>query len=111
MIFKLLPNVKIAWSDVWVGASLTSLLFTVGKVIIGFLHWKECVGFRVRSRRKSLLPKGRAVAIRFVPDLCLAVSTKCRYQRRGVRLQMINRSSCGGRSSMAESRKMHAKLG
>ena len=35
-IFKLLPSVKIAWSDVWVGASLTSLLFTVGKFIIGF---------------------------------------------------------------------------
>jgi membrane protein len=36
MIFKLLPSVKIAWNDVWVGASLTSLLFTVGKFFIGF---------------------------------------------------------------------------
>jgi membrane protein len=41
MIFKLLPNVKIAWSDVWVGASLTSLLFTVGKFIIGFYIGKS----------------------------------------------------------------------
>lgn len=36
MIFKLLPDVKIAWSDVWVGAVLTSLLFTAGKFLIGF---------------------------------------------------------------------------
>jgi membrane protein len=36
MIFKLLPDAKIAWSDVWVGAGLTSVLFTVGKFLIGF---------------------------------------------------------------------------
>jgi membrane protein len=35
-IFKFLPNVKIAWSDVWSGAVLTSLLFTLGKFLIGF---------------------------------------------------------------------------
>jgi membrane protein len=36
LIFKFLPDVKIAWSDVWVGAALTSLLFTAGKFLIGF---------------------------------------------------------------------------
>jgi membrane protein len=36
MIFKLLPDVRISWSDVWVGAALTSLLFTAGKFLIGF---------------------------------------------------------------------------
>jgi membrane protein len=36
MIFKLLPNIKIAWTDVWIGAVLTSLLFTAGKFVIGF---------------------------------------------------------------------------
>lgn len=36
MIFKLLPDVRIAWRDVWVGAILTSLLFTAGKFLIGF---------------------------------------------------------------------------
>jgi membrane protein len=30
MIFKLLPDVSIPWSDVWVGAAMTSVLFTVG---------------------------------------------------------------------------------
>jgi len=35
MIFKLLPDAKIAWSDVWVGAVLTALLFTLGKFLLG----------------------------------------------------------------------------
>lgn len=35
MIFKLLPDVEIAWSDVWIGAAFTALLFTIGKFAIG----------------------------------------------------------------------------
>lgn len=31
MIFKLLPKAKIAWSDVWTGALVTAVLFTIGK--------------------------------------------------------------------------------
>jgi len=34
MIFKLLPKTKIAWSDVWIGAALTSSLgSTIGKSV------------------------------------------------------------------------------
>ncbi len=35
MIFKVLPDVKIAWHDVSFGAALTALLFVVGKWAIG----------------------------------------------------------------------------
>lgn len=35
MIYKWMPRVKIAWRDVLVGAALTSILFTVGKLLIG----------------------------------------------------------------------------
>jgi membrane protein len=35
MTFKLLPDVKMAWSDVWLGAAVTAALFTVGKFAIG----------------------------------------------------------------------------
>jgi membrane protein len=35
MIFKVLPNTQIAWSDVWIGAAIASLLFTIGKLLIG----------------------------------------------------------------------------
>jgi len=41
MIFKLLPRVAVAWTDVWVGAALTSLLFTAGKFAIGFYIGKS----------------------------------------------------------------------
>jgi membrane protein len=41
MIFKLLPKAAITWSDVWVGAGLTSLLFTIGKFAIGFYIGKS----------------------------------------------------------------------
>jgi membrane protein len=34
-IYKLLPDVKIIWSDVWVGAVITSLLFMVGRYLLG----------------------------------------------------------------------------
>jgi membrane protein len=34
-IFKILPDAHIAWGDVWVGALATSLLFTLGKFLIG----------------------------------------------------------------------------
>lgn len=30
-VYKLLPDVKIAWKDVWIGAGLTSMLFAIGK--------------------------------------------------------------------------------
>lgn len=35
MIFRFLPDVKIAWRDVWFGAAVTALLFTIGKTLIG----------------------------------------------------------------------------
>jgi membrane protein len=34
-IFKWLPDVEIAWRDVWVGAAVTAVLFTIGKLLIG----------------------------------------------------------------------------
>jgi membrane protein len=36
MIFKILPAVDLTWRDVAIGAVVTALLFTVGKVLIGF---------------------------------------------------------------------------
>ncbi len=35
MMFKILPDVRIPWRDVWFGAVLTSLLFSAGKYLIG----------------------------------------------------------------------------
>jgi membrane protein len=35
MIYKILPDVHISWKDVWVGALVTSVLFVLGKYLIG----------------------------------------------------------------------------
>lgn len=36
LIYKLLPDTSVAWRDVWPGALVTALLFTIGKFAIGF---------------------------------------------------------------------------
>jgi membrane protein len=36
LILKFIPDTTIPWRDVWMGAAVTSFLFTVGKVVIGF---------------------------------------------------------------------------
>ena len=43
MIYKLLPSRRIAWSDVWVGAAVTSVLFWIGKFAIGLYIAKSAV--------------------------------------------------------------------
>jgi len=44
MIFKFLPEIKIAWKDVWLGAAVTSALFSVGKFLIGLYLGRSQVG-------------------------------------------------------------------
>jgi membrane protein len=44
MIFKFLPDAKIAWHDVWIGAFITAVLFTVGKFALGLYLGKSGVG-------------------------------------------------------------------
>jgi membrane protein len=42
-IFKILPDARIAWMDVWVGALATALLFTLGKFLIGLYLGRSTV--------------------------------------------------------------------
>jgi membrane protein len=34
-VYRILPDVQLQWSDVWIGAVITALLFTIGKEAIG----------------------------------------------------------------------------
>ena len=43
MIYKLLPRCDIGWKDVWIGSMVTSLLFSVGKLLIGLYLGKSSV--------------------------------------------------------------------
>ena len=41
MIYKVIPRAKVVWADVWIGAAVTALLFTIGKFLIGLYIGKS----------------------------------------------------------------------
>jgi len=43
-MFKVLPDAKIAWRDVWFGAAVTAVLFTTGKFLIGLYLGSQDLG-------------------------------------------------------------------
>lgn len=36
MLFKVMPDVRVAWRDVWTGSILTAVFFNIGKFLLGF---------------------------------------------------------------------------
>jgi membrane protein len=43
LIYKIMPRVHIQWRDVWIGAAVTAMLFTIGKYLIGLYIGKSGV--------------------------------------------------------------------
>jgi len=43
MLYKWLPNVPIAWKDVWMGAFITAILFSAGRFAIGLYLGRSAV--------------------------------------------------------------------
>jgi len=43
MIYKIIPQKRILWHDVWMGAATTAMLFTVGKELIGIYLGRSMV--------------------------------------------------------------------
>jgi membrane protein len=44
LVYRVLPDVRLDWPDVWVGAATTSLLFGVGKSLIGLYLGHASIG-------------------------------------------------------------------
>ncbi len=44
LIYKVVPDIHIEWNDVWIGAAVTSLLFSIGKFLIGLYLGKAGIG-------------------------------------------------------------------
>jgi membrane protein len=44
MIYRFLPDAIIAWKDVWLGALITAVLFSIGKTLIGLYLGHSAVG-------------------------------------------------------------------
>jgi len=57
LIYKIMPRVRIHWSEVWMGAALTSILFTIGKSLIGLYIGRSGVmsGFGAAGSLVALL--------------------------------------------------------
>jgi membrane protein len=43
LLYKYLPDTEIAWHDVWIGSAVTSLLFGIGKLVLGMYLGKASV--------------------------------------------------------------------
>lgn len=43
MIYKIMPRVSVRWHDVWLGAAITALLFSVGRMLIGLYIGKTAL--------------------------------------------------------------------
>ena len=56
-IFKVLPDARISWADVWVGAVFTAALFVGGKFLLGVYlgHSKPGEAFGAAGDRKSVV--------------------------------------------------------
>jgi membrane protein len=56
-IYKLMPSAKVRWSEVWIGALMTAVLFTLGKFLIGLYIGKSAIasGFGVAGSLVALL--------------------------------------------------------
>ncbi|HSM72969.1 MAG TPA: YihY/virulence factor BrkB family protein, partial [Anaerolineales bacterium] len=44
MIFKFVPDVEVTWRNVWLGAAITAIFFTIGKTLIGLYLGRSNVG-------------------------------------------------------------------
>ena len=44
LIYRILPDVDVAWRDVWLGAAVTAFLFTVGKSLFGLYLGHSTIG-------------------------------------------------------------------
>lgn len=49
VLYKTVPATRIEWWDVWVGAAVTSTLFSIGKLLIGLYIGKAGVGSAYRA--------------------------------------------------------------
>jgi len=45
LIFRFVPKAKVRWQNIWLGALVTALFFTIGKTLIGLYLGKSSVGY------------------------------------------------------------------
>ena len=93
MIYKIVPRVRIDWKDVWIGAATTSLLFTVGKFLIGVYIGRSGIASGVRCSRVS--GSGAGVGVLLGPDFLARRGVHARVR---AQIRFPQKSPLGGRS-------------
>jgi len=115
LLFKVLPDVKLGWRDVWIGAATTAVFFTVGKFLIGLylvhsgaasafgaagslvilLVWvyysSQIVLFGAEVTRQMLLRSGSQVTPR---DNAILLTAESVLRRRAMQQLDIQDASC-----------------
>jgi membrane protein len=96
--FKVLPDAKVAWRDVWIGAAATAGLFTLGKYLIGL--------YLVRSSATSIYGATGAAAVLLIwvyysaQVLFLGAEFTQVYARRhGRQIEPKSRADAGGQDA------------
>lgn len=84
MIFKILPDVEIHWRDVWLGALVTAVLFTIGSSLIQLYLGRSSVG-SVYGAASSLVALVVWVYYSALIFFTGAEFTKIHARRRGAR--------------------------
>ena len=96
MIFKFVPDTEVAWSDVWIGAALASLLFTIGKALIGFYLVRSTVASAYGAAASLVI---LLVWIYYSAQMLLlgAEVTHVYANKHGSRLGLLSRTASSGR--------------
>jgi membrane protein len=55
VMFKFVPAATVKWKDVWVGAAVTSLLFSIGKLLIGLYLGNGAIGSTFGAARSLVV--------------------------------------------------------
>jgi membrane protein len=96
MIFKFVPDTEVAWSDVWIGAALASLLFTIGKALVGFYLVRSTVASAYGAAGSLVI---LLVWIYYSAQMLLlgAEVTHVYANKHGSRLGALSRTASSGR--------------
>jgi membrane protein len=98
MMFKWLPDVPIAWRDVWLGAILTAALFEVGKFLIGLYIGKQGLESTYGAAASIVVV---LIWVYYTAQLVLmgAEFTNVYARRYGSRRHMADRQASGSKSA------------
>jgi membrane protein len=86
LIFKVVPDAKVQWRDVWLGAAVTAVLFTIGKLLLGLYLGKAAVGSSYGAAGSII---ALVVWVYYAAQLLLigAEFTQVQARRRGRKIQ------------------------